>query len=42
MAELESEMKMMRNMRDKPKHERNAADYLSRLEREVDQDPQGE
>ena len=38
-AELESEMKLMRYMRDMPKHERNAADYLSKLEREVDQDP---
>ena len=35
-AELESEMKLMRYMRDMPKHERNAADYLSRLEREMD------
>ena len=38
MAELESEMKLMRYMRDMPKHERNAADYLSKLEREMDED----
>jgi len=38
-AELESEMKLMRYMRDMPKHERNAADYLSKLEKEMNEDP---
>ena len=33
-AELESEMKLMRFMRDMPKYERNS-DYLAQLEKEV-------
>ena len=36
-AELESEMKLMRFMRDMPKHERNS-DYLQQLEREINPD----
>ena len=40
-AELESEMKLMRFMRDIPKHERNS-DYLSQLESEVNPDYQPE
>ena len=36
-AELESEMKMMRFIRDMPKHERNKKDYMHDLQREMDQ-----
>ena len=37
-AELESEMKLMRFMRDMPKHERNSGDYLADIEREMNPD----
>ena len=35
-AELESEMKMMRFIRDMPKHERSQAHYIKQLQEELD------